>query len=190
MGKTSQRGGRTAALGIRLILAIAICGSVAGFARSQNIGQVHNQSPSSPADDAYLAPRIAKDYVQALAKLPDWNGFWQGDRVNGLQLCFDCAHFYRATDPASSDAIGRLPTFPAGSHDTAIPYNAQYQKVYDDIIAKAIRGGDTDPDNCLQPHPTPDAMATGFSINGGVEVIMQPTEVRLTWDREVVRRVL
>ena len=182
MGKTSQRGGRTAALGIRLILAIAICGSVAGFARSQNIGQVHNQSPSSPADDAYLAPRIAKDYVQALAKLPDWNGFWQGDRVNGLQLCFDCAHFYRATDPASSDAIGRLPTFPAGSHDTAIPYNAQYQKVYDDIIAKAIRGGDTDPDNCLQPHPTPDAMATGFSINGGVEVIMQPTEVRLTWD--------
>ena len=88
----------------------------------------------------------------------------------------------RPPDLAPSDAVGRLPTFPAGSKDIAIPYNAKYQKIYDDLIERAKRGGDTDPDNCLRPHTTPDAMATGWSGNGGIEITMTPTEVKLSWD--------
>jgi hypothetical protein len=152
---------------------------MAGGASAQ---QAREMPPPSPADDAFRPPRVAADYRDALARLPDWNGFWQGDRVKGLGLCADCSNFYLAPDPAPADAVGRLPTFPAGSKDTAIPYNAKYQKIYDDLIEKAKRGGDTDPDNCLRPHTTPDAMATGFSNNGGIEIIMTPTEVRMTWD--------
>ncbi|HTK34722.1 MAG TPA: hypothetical protein VL358_05465 [Caulobacteraceae bacterium] len=139
--------------------------------------------PASPADDKYVAPKIGQAYLQALAKLPDWNGMWVGNRFKGLTAyCATCADFRLAPDPAPADAVGRNPNFPAGSKDLGIPYNAEYMKVYDARIEKAKRGADIDPDNCLSPHPTPDAMTTAFDINGGVEIIMLPNEVRMVWD--------
>lgn len=139
--------------------------------------------PPSPADDRYTPPRIGADYLAALAKLPDWNGMWAGDRFRGLRAyCATCADFHLEPDPAPADSAGRNPSFPAGSKDLGIPYNAEYMKVYDDRIAKARRGADIDPDNCLTPHPTPDAMTTAFDINGGVEIQVRPGEVRLVWD--------
>jgi hypothetical protein len=139
--------------------------------------------PPSPADDQYKAPRIGKAYLDALAKLPDFNGMWAGDRFKGLRAyCATCADFRLAPDPAPADSVGRNPSFPAGSKDLGIPYNAQYMKAYDDRIEAAKRGVDIDPDNCLSPHPTPDAMTTAFDINGGVDIEVRPTEVRMVWD--------
>ena len=137
----------------------------------------------SPADDKYVAPRVGQAYLQALAKLPDWNGYWVSNRFQGLRAyCATCADFRLAPDTAAADSAGRNPSFPAGSKDLGIPYNAEYMKVYDARIEKAKRGADIDPDNCLSPHPTPDAMTTAFDINGGVEIIMLPGEVRMVWD--------
>jgi hypothetical protein len=143
----------------------------------------HEYRPPQPGEDRYVAPRVSKEYLDAMAKLPDWNGMWAGDRFHGMRAyCATCADFYTAPDTAPPDAGGRNPSFPMGSKDLGIPYNAQYMKVYDDKIAKAKRGGDIDPDNCLAPHPTPDAMTTAFDINGGVDIKVMPGEVRMVWD--------
>jgi hypothetical protein len=151
-------------------------------AAGQTAGSREYQPPS-PADDQYKAPRISKAYLDALAKLPDFNGMWAGDRFKGLRAyCATCADFRLAPDPAPADSAGRNPSFPAGSKDLGIPYNDQYMKVYDERIEQAKRGVDIDPDNCLSPHPTPDAMTTAFDINGGVDIEVRPTEVRMVWD--------
>jgi len=175
---------KAALLAFAAAAAMALAG--AGAAQDANPARTpggRSYQPPQPSDDTYVAPRIGKAYLDALAKLPDFNGMWSGDRFPGLRAyCATCANFYLAPDPADPDSVGRNPSFPAGSKDLGIPYNAQYMKVYDDKIAKAKRGSDIDPDNCLAPHPTPDAMTTAFDINGGVEIMVTPTEVRMVWD--------
>jgi hypothetical protein len=139
--------------------------------------------PPSPADDRYVAPRIPKAGLDVLARLPNFDGMWSGDRYPGLRVfCATCADFYAAPDPAPADAVGRNPSFPPGSKDLGIPYKPEYMKLYDERIAAAKRGVDHDPDNCMAPHPTPDAMTTAFDTGGGVDIWIRPHEVRMTWD--------
>ncbi len=169
------------------VIALAIVSMpMAALAQQGAVGApagAREYQPPSPGDDRYVAPRVPQAYLAALAKLPDWNGMWVGDRFKGLRAyCATCADFRLAPDPAPADAVGRNPNFPAGSKDLGIPYNPQYMKLYDDRIEKAKRGVDIDPDNCLSPHPTPDAMTTAFDINGGVEIEVRPGEVRMVWD--------
>ena len=165
------------------LLAAAALASLAAAPLAALAQAAPEYQPPSPADDRYVAPRISAEYLAALARLPDWNGQWMGDRFKGLRaFCATCADFHLEPDPAPADSAGRNPSFPAGSKDLGIPYNAQYMKVYDYRIAKARRGADIDPDNCLTPHPTPDAMTTAFDVSGGMEIQVRPGEVRLVWD--------
>src|SRR5688572_4056485 len=76
----------------------------------------------------YVAPRIGKDQLDALAKLPDWNGTWiqqAAPKLRPAHLVFDPDNFHEPPD-ASEDKNGLVSVRP-GSYMTAIPYKPEYQ---------------------------------------------------------------
>lgn len=119
----------------------------------------------------YEAPRVAKDYLDQLAKLPDWNGTWT--LQDGIMFDPYDAH-YVADDP---ETFGR--GVGEGSYLKGIPLTPEYQKKYDDYRAALLEGKAADPvGSCTQPHGMPRQMG---GTPQGPEIIMLPNQVRMTW---------
>ena len=118
---------------------------------------------------------------KATASLPalppageNWNGVW--NLVGGL--IFDDKHAIVAKDPANGAGFAYGPE--GGSRFTGAPYNAKYQKIYDDTVKQAEKGIVTDPmANCTLPHGMPRIMGGG---PGPMELIVRPNQVWMLFD--------
>ena len=148
---------RTAALGA----ALALCATSALA-----------QAPAWPADGT--GPKAAATLPAPPPAAEKWNGIW--NVVGGL--IFDADHAVLAKDPANGAGFSYGPE--GGSHFTGAPYNAKYQKIYDDTVKLAAKGVVTDPmANCTLPHGMPRIMGGG---PGPMELIVRPNQVWMLFD--------
>lgn len=133
---------------------------------------------SACADEQqFEAPRVDKSYLDALAKLPDWNGNWimTGGINDRVRIMFDPDHVFTPQDKGEGLDFGTLP----GAYNTNIPYKPEYQKQYMDIVQATIEGKSPDPlGACMQPHGMPRQMA---GIPMGAEIHIAPEMVLLNW---------
>jgi hypothetical protein len=134
--------------------------------------QAQSQPPPAPRPDPnYVSPRIGDAYGKQVAALPDWNGSWW---TNGV-LMFDPDHV--VLGPGTDLAFDTGPL--EGSYLTSIPYKPEYQKHYQQLIADSLKGEVHDPmGDCRQPHGMPRQVGAS---PGGPEIIMLPSQVRMTW---------
>ncbi len=145
-------------------------GAVALLAGAMLAAYASAQAPAKP-DPNYVAPRVGEAYAKAIADLPDWNGSWSTDGV----LMFDPAH--TVLGPGTDLAFDTGPL--EGSYLTGIPYKPEYQKQYEAAIAASLKGEVHDPmGDCRQPHGLPRQIGAS---PGGPEIIMLPSQVRMTW---------
>jgi len=130
---------------------------------------------SAPAAAGKASMKIGAAYGEQLANLPNFNGEWQFTKG----LMFDPDHVVNPPDPAGED--GGFSYGPqGGAHLTGIPYNAKYQKIYDDTVAKAAKGIITDPvGDCMAPHGMPREMG---GAPGPIEITMAPGQMWMIWD--------
>jgi hypothetical protein len=124
----------------------------------------------------FVAPRVSKDYLDRLARLPDWNGMWN---IQG-GIIFDPTTAYIPPDPAGE--VGGTDFGPRpGSRFTGAPYKPEYRQKYDAIVKRAQEQGlVSDPvGGCMQPHGMPREMG---GAPGPTEIMVTPGEVRITWN--------
>ena len=160
---------RGAAVVRRAGLAAAVAWAAASGAA---LAQPRPQDPPViPPQPGYSAPKISQAYAQALTRLPDWNGSY---RTTG-GLMFDPLNAVLPPDDDAAFDTGPL----EGSYLKGVPYKPEYQKLYEQTIERAKAGQITDPvGDCRQPHGMPREMG---GAPGGPEVIMLPSQVRMTW---------
>ena len=105
----------------------------------------------------------------AARKLPDWDGLWE---LTGGAL-FDPQHVKMAPGAAIFGPN-------EGSYMTDVPYKPEYQKLYDETVAKAAKGQVADPvANCMRPHGMPRELG---GAPGPVQVIVTPKVTLFIWN--------
>jgi hypothetical protein len=158
------------------VLTLSLCLFLAVTACSRT------QTPPSAAAsfDDTTSPKVGEPYGHAIASLPDWNGNWlmTGGQTERARVMFDADNVYEPPDPGGPHGgFDFGPT--TGSYDTAIPYNAEYKKQYEEIVKKELAGMNPDPvGGCMQPHGMPRQMA---GIPFGPEVLVTPDMVLMSW---------
>jgi hypothetical protein len=133
-------------------------------------------SPTSAADDttASLSSALGPGWKQ----LPDWRGTWY----------LEAPYLF----PGAIGAVIAKPTTPvspakfehgitSGSYFTGAPYKPEFQKVYDERIAKARDSGVVDDpiDNCYSPYGMPRLMGAAA---GAAEFYVTPKQTWIIWD--------
>jgi len=132
----------------------------------------------------FVAPRFSTEYGEALRKLPDWNGRWRptsGGRRRPAEIMFDPENFFDAPDPAGTgedEGAGIAGPMP-GTKLTKIPYNAEWQKKYDDIVKNTIAGKSIDRAAICEPYGFPRVMGGAPS---GPEIFVMPDLVLMYFD--------
>jgi hypothetical protein len=115
--------------------------------------------------------------------LPDWRGIWY------LQEPLLFAGPEKTVIPAGPKPGPKLIRgvefqhgLPAGSHFTGAPYRPEYQKIYDETVARALASGAADDpvENCWQPEGMPRLIGAG---PGAVEFHVTPKMTWIIWDR-------
>ena len=126
---------------------------------------------------ANAADNAADAYGPELAKLPDWTGVWtplEGITFPGPKFTV------LAKDPAGGEggfSYGPLP----GSYITGVPYNAEYQKLYDDKVRRGAEEFYVDDPvgGCMLPHGMPRVMG---GAPGPIEIVVTPQQTWMIWD--------
>lgn len=126
---------------------------------------------------AQAAENLAEAYGTALEEMPDWTGIW---RPIDLILFPGSAQAVLAEDPAGDDGgftYGPLP----GSYITGVPYNDEYQAVYDQKVRRAAQEFYVDDPvgGCMLPHGMPRVMG---GAPGPIEIVQTPKITYLIWD--------
>ena len=116
-------------------------------------------APQTPATTPLGLPQTQR--AQAFATLPNWSGTW---------LQSEPAMFEPAT-------VKGQPGVPGNREHP--PYNAVWEKKYDDILAHTVAGYFSDPITNCQPHGMPRLM--GGSI-GAVEFVVTPEQTWIVWE--------
>lgn len=124
-------------------------------ARAQKFGSSSYPTPQMLADaDNYQPPRLTR-YAARLASQPDMTGTWLPLAPKGA-----CAGSITA-DPAHTICPGRLQVgeaafsaFP-GTYMTGLPYNAEYQKKYRELLQDTIDGKSPDDFPACFPYGVP-----------------------------------
>ena len=153
----------------RAYLAMTAAVALAGLA---GCGQ---KAPMGGADaakgGAFTAPHFGDTYIDASA----------GKR-RPAEIMFDPRNFYEAPDPAGKgeegDGAGIAGPMP-GTKLTGVPYNAEWQKKYDDIVRNTAAGKSVDRAAICEPY--------GFSrVMGGApsgpEIFVTPEVVIMYFD--------
>ena len=108
--------------------------------------------------------------------LPDWRGTWY---LEGPMLFAGPEHAFISRTPGTSKPFehGVVP----GSYFNGAPYRAEFQKLYDERVAKALKEGVVqDPvDSCTTPHGMPRLMGAGPTA---VEFLVTPKQTWIVWD--------
>jgi hypothetical protein len=132
---------------------------------------------------AFKAPTFGNDYVEAMRKLPDWNGRWiptSGGKRRPAEIMFDPGNFYEEPDPAGEDDAGAGVAGPMpGTKLTGIPYNAEWQAKYDKIVQDTKNGKSIDRVGACEPYGFPRVMGGAPS---GPEIIITPEVVFMYFD--------
>ncbi len=150
--------------------------AIAGVASALALGasaqaQAQGPPPEPKAVPGYVSPKIGAAFARQIAELPDWNGSW----FNVGIYMFDPDHV--VLGPGTDLAFDTGPL--EGSYLTGIPYKPEYQKRYEELIAQSLKGEVHDPmGDCRQPHGMPREVG---AAPGGPEIIMLPSQVRMTW---------
>ncbi len=127
---------------------------------------------ASAADN--LSAALGPEWKQ----LPDWRGVWSLEEPLTFTGPVGSTIAKAAQDARSKPfEYGVTP----GSYFTGAPYKPEYQKIYDERIAKARNTGMAeDPvDNCYSPHGMPRLAGAG---TGTVEFHVTPKETWIIWD--------
>ena len=129
-------------------------------------------TPARAADN--LSAALGPEWKQ----LPDWRGIWQLEEP----LTFTGLTSSTIAKAAQNAKPGRFEHgVTPGSYFTGAPYKPEYQKIYDERVAKAHDTGVTDDpiDNCYSPHGMPRLAGAG---TGAVEFHLTPKETWIIWD--------
>ncbi|MEO6339357.1 MAG: hypothetical protein ABIO39_04910 [Caulobacteraceae bacterium] len=148
-----------------------------------------DRKPPAAADaakgGAFTAPKFGDAYIEAMRKLPDWNGRWRptsAGKRRPAEIMFDPLNFYEAPDPAGKgeegDGAGIAGPMP-GSKLNKIPYNAEWQKKYDDIVKNTVAGRSIDRAAICEPYGFPRVMGGAPS---GPEIFITPEVVIMYFD--------
>jgi hypothetical protein len=126
------------------------------------------------------AINLATAYGPDWKTLPDWRGVWY---LEGPALFPGAEHSVIAKSPAKTSAP-KTPfanTVTPGSYFTGAPYKPEFQKLYDERIAKARDHGIVeDPvDTCYLPHGMPRLMG---GVNSAMEFLVTPDQTWILWD--------
>jgi hypothetical protein len=114
--------------------------------------------------------------------LPDWRGVWN---LEGPLLFGGPEHSMVPPGAVAAPRVIRGVEFqqgiPAGAYNQRIPYKPEFQKQYDETVAKArASGAATDPvENCWTPHGMPRLAGAG---PGAVEFHLTPQRTWIIWD--------
>jgi hypothetical protein len=128
------------------------------------------------AASAHAADTLAAAYGADWKQLPDWRGVWFLEEP----LVFPGpGHAVIAKAAASKNDFEHGVT--PGSYFTGAPYKPQYQKIYDERVAKARdQGVVADPiENCYTPHGMPRLMG---ATPGAAEFFVTPKQTWIVWD--------
>jgi hypothetical protein len=157
----------------------------------------HTAESPRPAPDfggAFGATPVAENLGAALGPawkgLPDWRGVWYIEEpliFAGPAAAVIPKNMKSTAKPLRGVDFERgvLP----GSYFTGAPYKPEYQKAYDERVAKARAGEIGDPiDNCYTPHGMPRLMGAGPTA---VEFHLTPRQTWIVWDAmNQTRRIL
>jgi hypothetical protein len=136
------------------------------------------QAQPATAQAASLSAALGPEWK----KLPDWRGVWY---LEGPLLFAGPADTMVPPGAKSAPLVIRGVEFaqgvPAGAHMLRIPYTPEYQKRYDEVVAKALASGKAeDPvENCWLPHGMPRLAGAG---PGAVEFHLTPKRTWIIWD--------
>jgi hypothetical protein len=144
---------------------------------------VHGAQPESSVAPGWKPPSLAAALGPEWKNLPDWRGVWY------LQEPLLFAGPEKSVIPAGAKPGPKLIRgvefqngLPAGSHFTGAPYRPEYQKLYDERVAKALAtDAAEDPvENCWLPQGMPRMIGAG---PGAVEFHVTPRMTWIIWDR-------
>ena len=144
------------------------------------MSSVHAQ-PATPAAD-FVSPRISDEYIDALKKLPDWNGRWRpsADKPRPAEIAFDPNNFYSPPDPAEAGDEGAgLVGLIQGTYLTKIPYNKEWLAKYRKIVKDTAEGKSIDRVAICEPYGFPRVMGGNPS---GPEIFVTPEVVLMYFD--------
>jgi hypothetical protein len=132
-----------------------------------------NYVPPKP-EPGFVAPKFSDAWWEKMRRLPDFNGSWSN--LGGY--VFNAENKYTPPDPAGGEGGVRGPN--PGTKNLGMPYNAKYQKIYDDAVRQAVEEGvSKDPvGNCMQPYGMPRSL--GGAV-GGPEIFVTPDVINMTW---------
>jgi hypothetical protein len=124
------------------------------------------------------AENLSAAYGPEWKQLPDWRGVWYLEQP----LVFPGPQRAVIAKTAASGAANAFEHgVTPGSYFTGAPYKPQYQKLYEERIAKARdQHVVEDPiENCYTPHGMPRVMG---AAPGAVEFFVTPRETWIIWD--------
>jgi hypothetical protein len=123
----------------------------------------------------FAADNLAAAYGEDWKSLPDWRGVWYLEQP----LLFtgpENAVIGKTGDGKSTFEYGITP----GSHFKGAPYKPEYQKRYDERIARARAGTVEDPiETCFTPHGMPRVMG---AVPGAAEFHVTPKQTWIIFD--------
>ncbi len=126
---------------------------------------------------AHAAGNLAAAYGPEWKQLPDWRGVWH---LEEPLLFTGPDHAVIAKAAAASKNSFEHGVTP-GSYFTGAPYKPEYQKIYDERVAKARdQGVVEDPvESCYAPHGMPRLMG---AAPGPAEFFVTPQQTWIVWD--------
>jgi hypothetical protein len=129
---------------------------------------------------AYGAENLSAALGPEWKQLPDWRGVWYLEDPVVFTGPNGAAIEKASAAPSKKGAAFENGVTP-GSHFTGAPYNPEYQKIYDERIAKARSTGTAeDPvENCYSPYGMPRLMGAGA---GAMEIHVTPNQTWMIWD--------
>lgn len=156
--------------------ALAALGVIAAEPVAPNAGPPN--SPPAPAAPTTLSEALGPQWKN----MPDWHGVWS---LEGPLVFAGPENTMVPAGAKSQPRVIRGVEFeqgvPAGTHMMRIPYKPEYQKQYDEVVAKALATGKADDpvENCWLPHGMPRLAGAG---PGAVEFYITPRRTWIIWD--------
>lgn len=156
---------------------------LAAFALNLQLRAAEPPAAEPPANETWKSSSLAASLGPGWQALPDWRGTWY---LQQPMLFAGPEKSVLPPGPKPGPKLIRGVEFqfalPAGSHFIGAPYKPEYQKLYDERVAKALASGVVeDPvENCWKPEGMPRLIGAGA---GAVQFHVTPKMTWIIWDR-------
>jgi len=155
-------------------VATAIAGAVAAALMATALAADAAEGAAAADTPRSLSAALGPGWKQ----LPDWRGVWHLE----APYLFPGASVAVIAKPTSAVSPGKFEHgITPGSYFTGAPYKPEFQKLYDERVAKARDSGVVDDpiDNCYSPYGMPRLMG---AASGAVEFHLTPKQTWIIWD--------